>query len=191
MDPTPWLNLNLAHRAQPANLNTAVFSKPTDRPGLFNNPNLSIVELALTPTKPLTLKLQYSNGTQGGEKYSVIGGNLQLALSKRIGIFGRFGYALDFPSNINPMGWSTGLALTDLFKPGAQAGLSIGQPLIFKDTLGLFTGTQTNYEAFYHYPINNNIAISPTLQVVSHRGTRSATPSSQAPSAPPSPSNHA
>jgi hypothetical protein len=165
--PTPWLNLNLAYRAEPlSNLNTAVFTKPTDRPGLFNNPNLRVLELALTPTKPLILKLQYSNGTQGSEKYSVLGGNLQLALGKRIGIFGRFGYALDFPGNINPIGWSTGLALTDLLKPGAQAGLSIGQPLIFKDALGLFTGTQTNYEAFYHYPITNNINISPTLQVV-------------------------
>jgi hypothetical protein len=165
--PAPWLNLNLAYRAEPANLNTAVFSKPTDRPGLFNNPNLSVVELALTPAKPLTLKIQYSNGTQGGEKYSVIGSNLQLALSKQIGFFGRFGYAPDFPGKVNPISWSSGLVISDLFKPGARAGISIGQPLIFKDnTLRLFNATQTNYEAFYHYPVSDRITISPAIQVI-------------------------
>jgi hypothetical protein len=68
---------------------------------------------------------------------------------------------------VNAISWSTGLVISDLFKPGARAGISIGQPLIFKEnTLRLFNETQTNYEAFYHYPINDRIAISPAIQVI-------------------------
>jgi Carbohydrate-selective porin, OprB family/S-layer homology domain len=164
-----WLKLNLAYRAEQTALNStaSIFNNTNDRSGIFNDPNLAVFELELTPSKSSALRLQYSTGTQAGQSYRVLGTNLELALGKQIGIFGRFGYAADLPGDINAISWSTGLVISDLFKLGARAGISIGQPLIFKeDTLRLFNETQTNYEAFYHYPINNRIAISPAIQVI-------------------------
>ena len=58
-------------------------------------------------------------------------------------------------------------AESDLF------GVSVGQPLIFQETdnlLGLFDSTQTNYEAFYRLKVNDNLSVSPILQVITDPG---------------------
>ena len=171
-----WFTLNAAYRAEQSGLSTisSVFGNSNPGSGIFNAPNLGVVELEIAPTKAAALRLQYSGGTQAGQKYSAVGANLELGLGKQLGIFGRFGYALDFLGGNHPMGWSAGLVLSDLFKPGARAGISVGQPLIFKEsTLGLLNATQTNYEAFYHYPLTDRIAISPAIQVIVAPGNAS------------------
>lgn len=141
--------------------------------GLFGGSNLGIAEVEYAPSKAVALRLQYSGGTQNGEEYSAVGANLEVALGEKVGLFGRFGHAFNFPGNIQPSSWSAGVIFKDLFAKGASLGVSVGQPLIFQDKddiLGLFNSTQTNYEAFYKLPVNDNISISPVLQVISDPG---------------------
>jgi hypothetical protein len=141
--------------------------------GLLNAPNLGVVELAIAPSRDFTISLQYSTGTQSGNDYDAIGANLELALGRRVGLFGRFGYAFNFPGGIEPASWSAGLAFPDLLVPGALAGIGVGQPLIFQeDVIGLFNRTQTNYEAFYNLPLSDNVAITPVIQVITDPGNR-------------------
>jgi Carbohydrate-selective porin, OprB family/S-layer homology domain len=145
--------------------------------GLFGGSNLGVAEVEYAPSKTVALRLQYSGGTQFGEDYSAVGANLEIALGEKVGIFGRFGHAFNFLGNIQPSSWSAGLIFKDLFAQGALAGVSVGQPLIFQDKddiLGLFNSTQTNYEAFYKLPVNDNISISPVLQVITDPGNTQA-----------------
>lgn len=167
------LTFRAAYRAeQAAFTNTSlIFGDRGDRTGIFNAPNLGIVELELAPSKTFALRLQYSGGTQGDDSYSVLGANLELALGKHIGLFGRFGYAFHFPGDLRAIAWSAGLVFPDLLKRGDLAGIAIGQPLSLQDNvLGLFNARQTNYEAFYRFRINDNIAISPVFQVITNPG---------------------
>jgi hypothetical protein len=163
-----------AEQAALANSNTTSGDK---QGGLFGKPNLGAVELEISPSKTFALRLQYSGGTQDDEEYDAIGANLEVALGQKLGLFGRFGYAYNFKSDIKPTSWSAGIVFPDLFAKGALAGFSIGQPLIFQEKdnlLGFFSRTQTNYEAFYRLPVNDNISISPVFQVISDPGNTRA-----------------
>lgn len=166
------------YRAQQAGLaNTKPdFTNSDKRGGLFNDPNLGVVELEFSPSKTFAIRLQYSGGTQDGEEYNAMGANLELALGK-IGFFGRFGYAFNFPGNIQPTSWSTGIVFPDFLAKGANFGVSVGQPLIFQEKnnlLGFFSSTQTNYEAFYKLSVNDNISVSPVFQLISDPGNTRA-----------------
>jgi len=165
--------LRAAYRAeQVALVNTAaIFGDSGTQNGIFNSPNLGVVELEIAPAKTVAFRLQYSRGTQADDDYSVLGANLDLSLGKHIGLFGRFGYAFDFPGNIQAIAWSAGIAFPDLFRAGDLAGISAGQPLSLQDdVLGLFNATQTNYEAFYRFMVNDNISISPVFQAITNPG---------------------
>jgi hypothetical protein len=165
--------LRAAYRAEQFTLvNTAaIFGDNTAQNGIFNPPNLGVVELEIAPSKTFAFRLQYSRGTQGDSNYSALGANLQLALGKHIGLFGRFGYAFNFPGDIQAIAWSAGLAFPDLLGKGNLAGISVGQPLSLQDNvLGLFNATQTNYEAFYRFQASDNISISPVFQVITNPG---------------------
>lgn len=61
------------------------------------------------------------------------------------------------------------MAVKDLFKPGALAGLAVGQPFVESR---VSSGTQTNFEAFYRFPLNDNIHISPVMQVITNPGNQ-------------------
>jgi carbohydrate-selective porin OprB len=63
-----------------------------------------------------------------------------------------------------------GITVRDLFKLGALVGLVAGQPFV-ESSIG--TGTQSNFEAFYRYPLNDHIHISPVIQVITHPGNQS------------------
>lgn len=168
-----------AYRAEQAALANSTTTSSDKKGGLFSEPNLGVVELEVSPSKAFALRLQYSGGTQDGEEYNAVGANLEVALGKKVGLFGRFGYAFNFKSDIKPTSWSAGIAFPDLFTKGDYLGLSVGQPLIFQEKdnlLGFFTRTQTNYEAFYRLPVNDNISVSPVFQVISDPGnTRTST----------------
>ncbi|MGA7936843.1 MAG: iron uptake porin [Kovacikia sp.] len=165
--------LRAAYRAeQVAFVNTgSIFGESGDRNGIFNSPNLGVVELEIAPSKTVAFRLQYSRGTQANSDYSTLGANVDLSLGKHLGLFGRFGYAFDFPGNIQAIAWSAGIAFPDLFKTGNLAGISVGQPLSLQDNvLGFFNATQTNYEAFYRFQLNDNISISPVFQAITNPG---------------------
>jgi porin len=62
-----------------------------------------------------------------------------------------------------------GIAFPDLFVPGARSGIAVGQPFI-ENAIG--NATQTNIEAFYNFPVSNNIRITPLVQVIVNPGNQ-------------------
>ncbi|KAF3891323.1 iron uptake porin [Tolypothrix bouteillei VB521301] len=142
--------------------------------GLFGDPYQGFVELEYAPSQALSVRLQYSGGKVFGSSFQGVGVNFDLALSKQLGIFGRYGYA-SYPNtslgDIEPNYWVAGIAFPDLFAKGGLMGLAVGQPFI-ESNVG--NATQTNYEIFYNIPVNDNIRVTPLLQVVTHPSNQNA-----------------
>jgi Carbohydrate-selective porin, OprB family/S-layer homology domain len=166
------VSLRAAYRAEQTALAPSESAFTTEKQGgLFNSANLGVVELEINPTKTSAVRFQYSRGVQGNRVYDVLGANLEVPLGKNVGLFGRFGYALNFPGDMQAIGWSAGLAFPDLFKKGNMAGISVGQPLVLQnDSTGIFNAIQTNYEVFYRVRLNDHISISPVIQVITNPG---------------------
>lgn len=136
--------------------------------GLFGDPYQGFAEVEYSPSKAVNVRLQYSGGKVFGSSFQGVGVNFDLALNSRIGIFGRYGYA-SYPNtslgDIHPHYWMTGLSFQDLLVKGGIFGIAIGQPFI-ESAVG--NSTQTNYEIFYNLPVNDNIRITPLLQIVTN-----------------------
>ncbi|MBW4475076.1 MAG: iron uptake porin [Stenomitos rutilans HA7619-LM2] len=142
--------------------------------GLFGDPYQGTVEIEYSPSRTFALRLQYSGGVFLNTPFDVFGANFELALSPQIGIFGRYGHGTYLNStagDLNPSYWMAGIAFRDLFKRGALAGIAIGQPLI-ESNVG--NATQANLEAFYNFPISNNIQVTPLIQVITKAGNQSS-----------------
>ncbi len=140
--------------------------------GLFGDPRQGIIELEYSPSKNFALRLQYSRGKVFESPFNIFGANFELALSQQIGIFGRYGYGSydnTLQGDINPNYWMAGVAFRDLFAPGALAGVAAGQPFI-EDAVG--NATQTNFEAFYNFPLSDNIKITPLVQAITNSGNQ-------------------
>lgn len=136
----------------------------TDR-GLFGTPRQGIVELEYSPDEALAVRLQYSGGTIYDERFDVVGANVELTLGN-IGMFGRYGYASyenTSQGDINPNYWMAGLAVLNLLQESDRAGVAVGQPFIANE---LGDGTQTNIEAFYNFFLNDNVHLTPLVQVI-------------------------
>jgi hypothetical protein len=134
--------------------------------GLFGDPYQGIVELEYAPTKAFAVRLQYGGGAVFGSNFNVVGVNTELALSNRVGLFGRYGfgsYSNTTLGNLHPQYWMAGISLNDIFIPKSIAGIAIGQPLI-EGKVG--NATQTNIEMFYNIPINDRLRITPILQAI-------------------------
>jgi carbohydrate-selective porin OprB len=56
-----------------------------------------------------------------------------------------------------------GVGVRDLFIPGSLLAAAVGQPLIVQGVAG---PEQTNIEAFYRFPVNDNISITPAVTVI-------------------------
>ncbi len=142
--------------------------------GIFGDPYQGTVELEYAPSRAFALRLQYSGGNAFDHQFDVFGANFELALSRRLGIFGRYGYgSYDDTAfgDINPNYWMAGLAFRDLFLPGALAGIAAGQPFI-ETAVG--NATQTNMEAFYNFPLSDRLRITPLVQVVTNPANQGA-----------------
>lgn len=140
--------------------------------GFFGDPFQGFVELESRLGQVATVRLQYAGGRIFGSPFHGIGANLEVALSQKLGIFGRYGYASYSRTSLGPIRpnyWSAGISLRDLFKRGAIAGIGIGQPFI-ESKAG--NDTQTNLEAFYNLPITDNLRITPLIQVITNAGNR-------------------
>lgn len=141
--------------------------------GLFGDTHQGVVELEYAPSKNVALRLQYAGGQVLDNRFGAIGANLEWTLSPQFGVFGRYGYSwYDNTAfgDLNPQYWMAGITVRDVFKPGALVGVAAGQPFV-ESNIG--TGTQTNFEAFYRYPLNDHIHISPVVQVITHPGNQS------------------
>ena len=136
--------------------------------GLFGDPYQGAVELEYTPVDNFTMRFQYTGGEIFGERFDVLGTNFELEISDRVAAFGRYGYGsynnTDF-GDINPNYWMAGISFPDLFVSGAISGIAVGQPFV-EGELG--NATQTNMEAFYNFPVNDNIRITPLVQVITN-----------------------
>jgi porin len=136
--------------------------------GLFGDPDQGIVELEYAPSKAFALRLQYSGGNVFDHHFDVFGANFELAVSRRLGIFGRYGYGIYDDTafgDLEPNYWMAGVSFRNLFVPGAVAGIAAGQPLI-ESKVG--NATQTNFEAFYNFPLSDNFGITPLVQVITN-----------------------
>lgn len=166
------LTLRAVYRADEAAIAPAALDDG-NQGGVFGDPYLGVVELEFAFSNDGAIALQYSGGAQGDSSYDVVGANLQLSLTRQLELFGRFGYAFNFPGDIEPAAWSAGVTLADLFIPGAVGGFAIGQPLVFQeDAIRLFDGTQTNFELFYRLPLSDNISVTPALQLITDPGNQ-------------------
>ena len=142
--------------------------------GLFGDPYQGIVELEYSPSKAFAVRLQYSGGSVFDGRFDVFGVNLELALTKQLAVFGRYGYGnYDDTAfgDVYPNYWMAGLAFPDLLVEGALAGIAAGQPFI-DNAVG--NATQTNIEAFYNFPISSNIRITPLVQVITDPANQSS-----------------
>ena len=136
--------------------------------GVFGDSYQGTVELEYSPSQAFALRLQYSGGNVFDRRFDVFGVNVELALSRRLGIFGRYGYgSYDDTTfgDIEPNYWMAGLSLRNFFVPGAVAGIAAGQPFI-ESAVG--NATQTNFEAFYNFPLSENLGIAPLVQVITN-----------------------
>jgi hypothetical protein len=165
---------------------TGIFSNR----GLTGDPYQGTAEIEFAPRTstgdkgPFALRLMYTNASAGNVGFNFGGANLEWAFNKNVAIFGRYSFgtidgrgvaAAANPSlaglvntaytgnNLSPQSWSAGFVFTDLFKKGALAGIAVGQPFI-EGNVG--NATQTNLEAFYNFPISDNIRITPDIQFV-------------------------
>jgi hypothetical protein len=141
--------------------------------GLFGDPYQATAELEFAPKnsageKPFALKLLYTNGSVNNVDINSGGVNAEWAFSKKIAVFGRFGFAtlddrIAATPNASPKTWMFGLAFPDLFKEGATGAVAVGQPFIESNT---GNATQTNIEAYYSFPVSSNIKITPDVQFI-------------------------
>ena len=149
-------------------LTTLLYPTQTGNGGIFGNPYQGTIELEYAPSQAFALRLQYSGGSLFDRRFDVFGANFELALTRRLGIFGRYGYGSYNDTafgNIQPNYWMAGVSLRNLFLPGAVAGIAAGQPFI-ESAVG--NATQTNFEAFYNFPLSENFGITPLVQVITH-----------------------
>jgi hypothetical protein len=122
---------------------------------------------------------------------NAFGVNFDWLITSKFGIFGRYSYAsteID-PStpgrsggNINSQAFQFGLGFPDLGKRGALATLSFLVPFDilsgrrFLVAGGGDGGTQYEFEATYHYPITNNIALVPAFYLIGNANNFDSNP---------------
>lgn len=140
--------------------------------GLFGDFHQTMAEVEYKPRSNFALRFQYSGGEVFDERFDAFGVNFELGLSPKLGLFGRYGYSSYNDTtfgDINPNYWMGGIGFRDLFAKGALAGIAAGQPFIATE---VGNGTQTNYEVFYNFPVNENLRITPLVQVVVDPGNQ-------------------
>ena len=122
---------------------------------------------------------------------NTFGFNFDWLVAKHFGLFGRYTYGNTNLTPVNParpkgdvnnQSIQFGLAFPDLGKPGAQATLSFVVPSdVLSGRRFLISGagdggTQYDFEATYHYPINDNIAIVPAFYAIVNANNFSSNP---------------
>ena len=142
--------------------------------GLFGDFYQGIVELEYAPIDTAAIRVQYSGGEVFDSRFDVLGVNAEWQFIPGIAVFGRYGYgSYDDTAfgDIEPNYWMAGISVLDLFREGAVLGIAAGQPFIVSE---VGDDTQTNFEAYYNYPINDFISIAPIFQAIIDAGNQSA-----------------
>ncbi len=143
--------------------------------GLFGDPYQASAELAYAKSfgtddkNNFAVRLQYTNSSVEDLHQNVVGLNTEATFG-RFGIFGRVGYSID-PTLVTTkeanyfLTWMAGAGVKDLFVPGSLLAVSAGQPLVVQGQTG---PEQTNFEAFYRFPLNDNISLTPAVVVITN-----------------------
>lgn len=142
--------------------------------GLFGDFYQGIIELEYAPVDNIAVRLQYSGGEVFDSRFDVLGVNAEWQFLPKIAIFGRYGYGSYGNTtfgDIKPNYWMAGLSVIDILKEGATLGIAAGQPFIASE---IGDDTQTNFEAFYNFPVNESIAVAPILQVITSASNQNA-----------------
>lgn len=160
-----------------------------ERRGLFGNPYQETVELEFAPKRngargPFAIRFQYSKFALGNRSGDSGGVNFEWAFTRSAAVFGRYGLgtfslkggvAATAPNiftntasrfsqvRYSPQTFQIGFAFPDLFGRGNLAGIAVGDPYISKKT---GNRAQTNVEAFFNFLVNDNIRITPDLQII-------------------------
>lgn len=162
-------------RAVYNSVDSAIFATTDTGGGLFGDPYQGTVELEFSPGDVFAVRFQYTGAAINDIKYDTYGVNAELTLGS-FGVFGRYGrggldaYGIAAANGIpdtTPETFMLGVGINDLFMPGSLLGLAVGQPFI-ENSVG--NATQTNYEAFYRFQLNDNISITPAFMVVTDPG---------------------
>jgi hypothetical protein len=145
--------------------------------GLFGDRNQGSLEVEYDFTKNIVARLQFTKATVNNVDIFAGGLNAEWAFNRDFAVFGRFAIGsyngfnplLNQTLDLNPKSWSIGFVARRLIIPGSTAGVAIGQPFIEKD---LGDATQTNFEMFYSFLLNDSISVTPALTVVSNPNNR-------------------
>ena len=139
------------------------------------------------------MRLQYTNSATSNISQNAGGLNAELSLG-RFGLFARYGIsganayggATPLPYDFSGVSagkfiaqtWMVGAGVKDVFIPGSLLAVAGGQPFIndLPSAVGVNDKTQTNFEAFYRFPINDNIAITPIVMAILNPNNSSSTP---------------
>jgi hypothetical protein len=144
--------------------------------GLFGDPYQATGEVEYAQSfgadkkNNFAIRGQFTNSSSSDFHQNVVGVNAEATFG-RFGVFGRAGYSIQprfqnagIANNDFFLTWMGGVGVKDLFVPGSLLAGAIGQPFIVD---GGGTGaTQTNYEAFYRFPVNDNITITPAVMLI-------------------------
>jgi hypothetical protein len=139
--------------------------------------NQTTLEVEYKFRPDITGRLQYTHGNVDGSRINALGLNGEWALTRQFGVFGRLGlgryrgFNTNLGSNVdlNPRSWMLGGTVRNFLITGSTAGAAIGQPFA---TSKLGNATQTNFEAYFGFLLNDHINISPSLLVVSNPDNR-------------------
>ena len=189
-------------------LPTSVFNSASNpSQGLFGGTNTTTAELTFSPSNRTNLRFLYSRsniqqiggligspnskplngvaddgfgGRLGNATANTYSFNFDWSVTRRFGLFGRYGYAETniFPKTNRPDGtiknqsYQLGLAFPDLFKEGALLTVSYLVPFDFTGGRRFLVsgggngGTQYEIEATYYLPITDHISIVPAFYAI-------------------------
>lgn len=174
---------------------SAVNTGPPSDGGLFGDPYQATAELEyageLGDDSNFAIKLQFTNSETFGVQQNVVGVNAEAKFGQ-FGIFGRYGYSFaDGQGVANPIPfaagnvgrfdaqtWQAGAGIHDLLVPGSLLAVSAGMPFLnnLPQAVGVNDEDQINFEAFYRFPVNDNITISPIFSAILNPNSSSIEP---------------
>jgi Carbohydrate-selective porin, OprB family/S-layer homology domain len=151
--------------------------------GVTGSNSLGNAELEFRPSETSKIKLQYAGYTQQiaantPTKTDAFGLNAEWAITPNVGVFGRYGTgtAKFFTPGIadaNLTTWQFGFSFPGLFAPSNTLGISAGQPT---RATNYASGTETDYELFYNFKLNDRITLTPDIQLISQPGNIAGNP---------------
>jgi hypothetical protein len=159
--------------------------------GFAGDPYQGSVELQYANTfgggkNNFAVRLQGTRALVNELASSAIGLNAEATFG-RFGVFGRVNYAFLNPgipeadplpyafgnlandSNYQALSFMGGVAYKDLLVPGSMVAIAAGAPFITQgrgSAPGINDRNQVNLEAFYRFPVNDNITVTPIFTVI-------------------------